>query len=318
MQFRTLRVLAIAGLLVLTAAAPDTAPIQDWSNIETVVVTPQAAGPALWHIATPNSEIWILPTVSPIPKDLAWDSKFVADEIKGSKVLLLPPRGHVGFFEGLWFYTWHMDTLEQPDGKTLEATLPEPLKARFVAARTRIGKDEDRYGKYLGGVAAIMLESDYWNYAKLTFKEPQQTLESIATHNHVPARETAVYPAMDVIHDIPRMSAAAHLACLDYALKDIDTASAHAAAAARAWATGDVAGIKANYLETRLDDCLQQNSAYRVLSDTANRDMTNAILEALKKPGKSFAVMPMGFFLRKGGVLERLEAAGLTVSGPGG
>ncbi len=55
-----------------------------------------------------------------------------------------------------------------------------------------------------------------------------------------------------------------------------------------------------------------------MLSDTANRDMTNAILAALKTPGKSFAVMPMGFFLRKGGVLERLEAAGLTVSGPSG
>ncbi len=218
------------------------------------------------------------------PKDLTWDSKFVTDAIKGSKALLLPPRGHVGFFEGLWFYTWHMDTLEQPDGTTLEATLPAPLKSRFVAARTRIGKDADRYGKYLGGVAAIMLESDYWKYAKLTFKEPQETIESIARHAGVPVRETAVYPAMDVVNDIPRMTAAAHLACLDYALKDIDTASAHAAAAAQAWATGDVAGIKANYLETRLDDCLQQNSAYRVLSDTANRDMTNAILAALKTP----------------------------------
>lgn len=319
MQFRALRVLGLAGLLALTAAAPPgTAPVQDWANIETVVVTPQAAGPALWHIATPTSEVWILPMVSPIPKGLAWDSKFVSDEIKGSNLLLLPPRGHVGFFEGLWFYTWHMDTLEQPDGKALEATLPGPLKGRFVAARARIGKDEDRYGKYLGGVAAIMLESDYWNYAKLTFKEPQETLESIAAHNRVPARETAVYPAMDVIHDIPTMTPAAHLACLDDALKDIDTASAHAAAAAQAWAVGDIAGIKANYLETRLDDCLQQNGAYAKLREMANRDMTDAILAALKKPGKSFAVMPMGFFLRKGGVLERLETAGVAVSGPGG
>jgi len=308
---------AVAALLTM-GAAPSTAPIQDWSNVETVVVTPQAAGPALWHIATPTSEVWILPTVSPVPKDLTWDSKFVADEIKGSKALLLPPRGRVGVFEGLWFYTWHMDTLEQPDGTTLEATLPSDLKSRFVAVRTRIGKDEDRYGKYLGGVAAIMLESDYWNYAKLTFKEPQQTVQNLATHAGVPVRETAVYPAMDVVRDIPNMSAAAHVACLEFALKDIDTASAHAAAAAQAWAVGDVAGIKANYLETRLDDCLQQNGAYRAMSETANRDMANAILDALKKPGKSFAVMPMGFFLRKGGVLERLEAAGTTVSGPGG
>ncbi len=164
-----------------------------------------------------------------------------------------------------------------------------------------------------------MLESDYWNYAKLTFKEPQQTLESIATHNGVPARETAVYPAMDVIDDIPKMTAAAHLACLDYALKDIDTASAHAAAAAQAWAVGDVAGIKANYLETRLG---RLPAAERRLCQAA-RDGEPRHDE--RDPGGAEEARQIlrgdadgASFLRKGGVLERLEAAGLTVSGPGG
>ncbi|MGZ5923688.1 MAG: hypothetical protein ACXWK2_03840 [Rhizomicrobium sp.] len=55
-----------------------------------------------------------------------------------------------------------------------------------------------------------------------------------------------------------------------------------------------------------------------MLREKATGDMANAIAGALKKPGKSFAVIPMGIWLRKGGVLDRLEAAGLTVSGPGG
>ncbi|MEJ0028331.1 MAG: TraB/GumN family protein [Rhizomicrobium sp.] len=319
MRFSRFRPLALAGLVALTAAAPvpDAPPTRDWSNVETVVVTPEAAGPALWHIATPTAEVWILPTVSPVPKDLVWDGKFVSGEIKGSKVLLLPPRATLGVFEGLWFWMTGMDKLEQPDGVELETTLPEPLKGRFVATRTRIGEDADRYAKFLGGVAALRLEGDYFSYAKLTPNGPQKTVENIASHAGVPVRTTATYPAMDVIRDVPKMTPAAHLACLDFALTDIDTATAHAAAAAQAWAVGDLAGMKAHYFETRLDDCLQQNSAYRALRETANRDMTNAILTALKTPGKTFAVMPMGFFLRKGGVLERLEAAGLTVSGPG-
>ena len=320
MHLRTLRIFGLAGLLALTAAAPapSTAPIQDWSNIETVVVTPEAAGPALWHIATANSEIWILPTVSPVPKTLTWDSKFVSDQIKGSNVLLLPPRATMGVFEGLWFWMTGMDKLEQPDGVALESTLPEPLKGRFIAARKHIGQDADRYAKFLGGVAALRLEGDYFDFAKLTANGPQKTVESIASHLGVSQKTTATYAAMDVITDVPNMTPAAHRACLEDALQDIDTASAHAVAAAQAWAVGDTPGVKANYFETRLDDCLQQNGAYAKLRETANRDMANAILAALKKPGKSFAVMPMGFFLRKGGVLERLEAAGLTVSGPGG
>jgi hypothetical protein len=120
------------------------------------------------------------------------------------------------------------------------------------------------------------------------------------------------------VHDVPKMTAAAHRACMAFALEDIDTETAHAVPAAQAWAVGDLAGIKAHYSDIKLDDCLQQSSVYSSLRERAIHDTTTAILAALQKPGKSFAVMPMGLFLRKGAVLERLQAAGLTVSGPGG
>ncbi|MEI9996678.1 MAG: TraB/GumN family protein [Rhizomicrobium sp.] len=314
-----LRVAALGLAAVFAPAlaqAPSGAPVQDWSNVETVVVTPGNGGPALWHVARNSAEVWILPTVSPVPKDMKWDSSQVAALLKGSSAMLLPPRAEVGIVEGLWFWTWHMDTLEQPDGTTLESTLPEPLRTRFIAARTRIGRDADRYSEFLGGVAALRLESDYWDFAQLTANGPQKTMESLASHEGVPTQTVAVYPAMGVVHDIPKMTPEAHRACLDFAINDVDTASTHAVAAANAWAVGDLAGVKAHYFETRLDDCLGQNAAYSVLRETANRDMAKAILAALNKPGKTFAVLPMGFFLRKGGVLERLEAAGLTVSGP--
>jgi len=301
-----------------SAAAPGEAPVQDWSNVETVVITVGEGGPALWRVANGNSEVWILPTVSPVPKDLKWDTHSVAVLLKGANALLLPPKAEVGMFEGLWFAMTDMDTIEQPDGTTLEQTLPGPLKGRFVAARTRIGQDADRYDKFLGGVAAVRLESDYWSFADLTLDGPQRTIERLATNAAVRARPVATYPAMDVVHDVPKMTPAAHLACLDFALQDIATESAHAAPAAEAWSVGDLDGVKAHYSEIRLDDCWAQNSAYAGLRERAFRDMTNAIVAALQKPGKTVAVMPMGMFLRKGGVLERLQAAGLTVSGPGG
>ena len=313
--------LFVAAAMVLMGAAPSptpsNAPVQDWSNVEVVVVTPDHPGPAMWHIVKGTSEVWIIPTVSPVPKDMPWDSTEIQSLLKGAKGVILPPRASVGVFEGLWFWMTGMDVLEQPDGTQMESTLPAPLKARFVAARTRVGQDADHYAKYLAGVAALQLEADYFKFADLTPNGTEKTIKSLASRAGVPARATAEYPAMDVIKDVPKMSAAAHLACMTYALDDIDNFSAHAAAAASAWAKGDVAGIKAHYSETRLDACLGQNAAYARLRETANRDMTNAILTVLNRPGVTLAVMPMGFFLRKGGVLERLEAAGLTVTGPG-
>ena len=311
---------AIAACFVtLMAAAPAAPPIADWSNIETVIVTAKQPGPALWHVMRGNSEVWILATVEPSPDDLKWDTHEIASLLKGSNVLLLPPRGQVGVFEGAWFLlTGGLGTLEQPDDKTLESTLPEPLKSRFVATRTRVGRDPDRYDKYLPAVAALILESDFWKANKLNFNGPQKTVESLAGREGVPVRPIAVYPAMDVVHDVPNMSPAANRACLQDALDDIDIESTHAAAAAQAWAVGDLEGVKAHYSETKLDACLQQSSAYSRLREKATGDMANAISGALNKPGKTFAIIPTGIWLRKGGVLERLEAAGLTVSGPGG
>ncbi|HEY4940757.1 MAG TPA: TraB/GumN family protein [Rhizomicrobium sp.] len=306
--------LALAAAALSLAAA--TAPINDWSNIETVVVTAKVPGPALWHVASGTSEVWILATVSPVPKTLPWDQHGIASLLKGSNALLLPPNASVGIAEGLWFYMWHMDTLEQPDGTTLEATLPEPLRSRFVAARGRAHQDADRYDKYLPAVAALILENDFQKSIAFTNREPQKTVELLAAEAGVPVRHIATYPAMDVIHDVPNMSAAANRACMEFALSDIDTIAAHGAAAAQAWTTGDMDGVKANYSETRLDACLAQSSAYAALRERGIRDEVAAIVDALKKPGKTFVVMPMGFFLRKNGVLDRLEAGGLTVSGP--
>jgi hypothetical protein len=315
------RKLGLIGLcaVALMAAAPAQAPVTDWSSIETVIVTAKPPGPALWHVVNDKSEVWILGTVGPVPADLKWDTSEVAALMKGSKVLLLPPRGQVGMLEGTWFLlTGGLGTLEQPDGKTLESTLQDPLKGRFIAARARVQQDANRYDKYLPAVAALILESDYWKLNKLNFNGPQKTVESIADQATVPSRPIAVYPAMDVIHDVPKMSPAANRACLEDALSDIDIESAHAVAAAQAWAVGNLDGIKAHYSETKLDACLQQSSAYSKLRERAITDMAGAITGALKRPGKSFAVIPMGIWLRKGGVLERLQAAGLTVSGPGG
>ena len=312
-----------AALLAMGAApapvAPPSAPVQDWTNVEVVVVTPDHAGPAMWHIVKGQSEVWIVPTVSPVPKDLQWDSTYIQSLLKTAKGVILPPRASLGLFEGMWFWiTGGLDVLKQPDGVKLETTLPAPLKARFVAAYTRLGQDADHYEDWLGGVAALQLEGDYYKAANLTPNGPEKTIKSLASRAGVAAHATANYAAMDIVKDVPKMSAAAHLACLNWALEDIDAFSAHAAAAANAWAKGDVAAMKAHYSETKLDACLAQNAAYTRLRETANRDMTNAILSVLNRPGMTLAVMPMGFFLRKGGVLERLEAAGVTVTGPGG
>ena len=90
-----------------------------------------------------------------------------------------------------------------------------------------------------------------------------------------------------------------------------------AEAAARAWAVGNVKAMKANYAESRLMNCAIGTVTRAAAIEARNvAETVSAIDGALKKPGKTIAVVNLGPLLRKGGVLEKLVAMGVTVQAP--
>jgi uncharacterized protein YbaP (TraB family) len=313
-------------LLALVAASPalalaqsqpaPRAPTTDWS-IETVVVTAGEPGPAFWHIKKGNSEVFILGTLEPIPGDLKWDTGQLGRIMQGARAVLLPPRGRVGLFEGVWFLITEGDVLRLPDGQKLEQVLPPPLKQRFVAARNASHADEERYARDKPSVAGFRMEQDFIKARGLALTEPNARIEALATARSVPARNIANYPALDVIKEVPTLSMDGNLKCLKDSLDDIDVMAVHARPAAQAWAQGDLAGIKAHYSDPKALDCLGQSATFNKLWAKSVSDTVAAVNDALDRNGKSVAVINIGELLRKGGVIERLKAQGFTVEGPG-
>src|SRR6185312_15868712 len=118
----------LAGLssVALAQSAPD------WARIETVEVQ-APPGPAMWHVTRGDSEVWILGTVGAMPSDLAWNRQALAELIEGARTVLMPPRASIGILEGAWLLLTNGSKLSLPRGQSLEATLPEPLRAHFVA-----------------------------------------------------------------------------------------------------------------------------------------------------------------------------------------
>ncbi len=109
----------------------------------------------------------------------------------------------------------------------------------------------------------------------------------------------------------------AQLPCLTEAIEDTDRLSHHAVAAAQAWAVGDVRTVKANFAESRANDCM--DGLEHSLGDVDQKRVagfTTAIDEALNEPGKTIVVIGIGPLLRKGGVLEQLQARHITIEGP--
>ncbi len=315
-----MRNFALAAFLMLPAAAlaQDAPPTQDWSsNIENVVVTAPRPGPALWHIARNGSDVWILGIVAPLPHDLKWNSAEIENIVAGANKVYLPPQVTAGLLESSWFLLTGLHKIKLQDGQTLLAALPPDVRARYAAWLVKMGEDADTDSEYLPAIAALDLEGTFHKKSGLR-DDSDGRVERIADKADVPAKPLAVYQAMPIVNEVQSLTAENEALCMKDALDDIDVQAAHADAAARAWAVGDIAGVKANYSEPKLYDCFAQTKTFAADREHVTEDALNAVNASLAKPGKSLIVVSIGVLLRKDGLLDRLGQRGIVVEAPPG
>ena len=307
---------ALAVLPFAVNAQIQPAPQPDWANIETVTVKGEP-GPAVWHLTRGNSEVWLLGTIGTMPKGLDWNRQYLSELFDGAHAILMPPKADVGLADIAWFLIRHGGELSLPRGQVLEDSMPPDQRARFIAVRDAVGGDDSDYRTDIPIRAAMRLQQDMMKKAKLTGEEPRNTISDLAGHKHIPDRPISRFEAMNAIRDVLKLNPQQQQVCLAQAVEDVSWALDHAAAAGRAWAVGDIRAVKANYSESRFGVCVL--SAVKAMGDIDARntaDTVAAIDAALNQPGKTIAVVAMGPLLRKGGVLEQLEARHITIEGP--
>jgi hypothetical protein len=222
----------------------------------------------------------------------------------------------VGIFEGAWFLLTERSSFELKNDAHLEDVLDPALKQRFVQAREKLHRDADRYEDLLPAWAGLRLFGDFLGAENFTADEPTDTVKHLASRKDIPVHPVATYEALPVVRDVGKMSDADSRICLRNALDDIQAEEAHQAAAARAWAVGDLAGMKANYSEVTILGCLQAVPKFATLWARSVDDVTKAIDAALDGGGKTVMVASLGELLRHDGILDRLRAQGATIEAP--
>lgn len=312
----------MAALLLGTAPVRAQTPAEIWSSslpadVEHVTVTADARGPAIWRLSRGSGEIRVLGTIGPMPEDLAWNAASLARLIDGARQLLLPPAPDAGLVDAAWFYLWHGDLLRQPDGQTLQQTLPAPLAARFAQAARLAGRSGSDYADDATLVAAMRLQRDFLKSRDLTRREPRRTVERMARRAHVPVRRMGEFDLMPTVRAVLALPQDRQRACLVQAVDDTMRQARDAAAAADAWADGDIEQVKAHYAETKLLECVAQISPQAAWVNALSVGLIVKGLDAaLSEGGKSAAVISIGPLLRQGGVLEQLAAMGVTITYP--
>jgi hypothetical protein len=195
----------------------------------------------------------------------------------------------------------------------MEDDLPEPLRARFVAAREKAGKDARRYKGWGPMVAGFMLLGDSRDGPR--WRDADTDVLKAARRLKVRVRERPKRDAAPVIKDFQAgLTMEVQTTCLGSALDMVEAGEAPAAEAARGWARGDVgAALKA---PRAFEKCILALRGGPEVWRQGIEDEATAIAAELGRPGKAVAMVRLRQLIAKDGVIERLEAMGYEVEGP--
>jgi len=295
----------------LTPTAPDPND-PDATLVEELVVTARLPGPAWWRVSDGDSTVYVLGAPSIAPKRQQWDQLQFTRRLDGANVVILP-------FSGLRVKVTGapgaaLSYLRLKSSKPFEERLDPATKARFVAAREKVGQPAEHYKTTHPLAAALILTGDYRETAGLTTADPTKLIKLLAEREKVKVVQRS-YDLGPLLGAVLKTSQAAGGACLDEVLDQVEAGPGGTVAASRAWADGNVLGALG--AERSYERCIAVTPGASAFDARVKADLAKDIEAALKTPGHAIAVAPLRTLLAQGGVLDRLRAKGYEIKTPG-
>lgn len=301
------------------ASQPDSATAE-------VVVEGRHEGPRMWRVSKGDHVMWILGTISPLPRKMTWQSDSVESVLaETQEVLPAWPSIGVGanpFTAIRLYFTWRK-IQKSPDHARLRDQLPPDLYARFSALKARYAPHDGKLEELRPMLAGGKLLDDALDASGLTMRnEVQKTVLKLAERKSVKVHQTRIKvdDPVDVLKDLGETPKESEIACLAAIVTRLETDLGPMQARARAWALGDVDTLRS--LPHSVDDriaCLAAVSSserVRNLVIRAQEDWMIEAEDALRRNQSTLAVQSMDRLLGKDGILEALRAKGYSVEGP--
>jgi uncharacterized protein YbaP (TraB family) len=288
---RGARIVALAGAM-LAAALPAT------------------AAPALWHLTSGHSEVWIIGAPNLAPKSFSWDDRGVGERLKGASVLIIEPqaKGNLIGLAGDLFSAARGLHSDAP----METTLPPPLRQRFQSIRTSIGQGPGKYAGWKPPAAGVLLTNDFLKAQSLEAGATTKMVRRLAKSAGVREQSSGSYDGATVITAAEQLNTAGQQTCLAASLHDIEQAPARVRMA-EDWARGV---IHPNPTDPADQACFNVMPQLKNLNEHLVNAEADAVVDALKRPGRSVAVFDLGATVMPGGVLDRIRAHGVNVPAP--
>jgi uncharacterized protein YbaP (TraB family) len=297
-----------------------------------VIVTGAQPGPGLWLVRKGGHDLWILGTLSPLPKNMQWQSKHVEDVIANAQEVIWAPRVSLdvkaGFFSTLMLVPSMLGARKNPDGKTLQQVVSPQSYARWRILKARYIGSDSGVEKWRPLFAAQELYGEAMKKSGLDGKDIVASAVTRAINAHHPAvtvvkEEIVITDPKPLLKEFSKTTLD-DLACFDNTMTRIETDLEAMRARANAWATGDMAALQSLASPYQWEACssaiteagIGKRLGFGDARQKVQAKWMAAAETALSKNVVTFATLEMKDMLGQNNYLAKLKSKGYTVLAP--
>ena len=288
--------------------------------LEEIVVTGERTGPGLWHVQHGDAQVWILGSMSPLPKGITWRSKQVEQVLGATSQVLVQKPFEIGIARILWLLLTERSLLMVGGGKRLHDVLPADLYARFASQRAKYHEDAAKWERFRPLIAAAFLQQAAFHDAGLSTRlDLGAAMRTLAKKHGVRVEEVKIAGVSDVLEALKTMPPATENACVAASLVTVESGLPRLLDRAQAWAGGNVERIGQLREPAEVDACraaLDAGTGPAELIARIRRTWLEAIEKYLQHAGVTVAVVNIDLLLEPGGLLDELRAKGYQVDAP--
>ena len=297
----------------------------DAQAVQEVVVEGQHEGPRMWKVRKGDHTLWILGTISPLPKKMVWKPDAVREVLQQTQeVIPAWPTYGIGAnpITALRVYIEWRRLQKPPDNLPLRQTVPPELYARVEALKSRYDPKDKKIEGMRPMLAARELLTAVFDAVGLALhNEVQQSVLDLARAQDVRVHQDKIRidDPVDVLKDVSATPLDREVACLESVVTLLETDVGTMQARASAWALGDVDALRKLPHTDNRTACIaavSNSERVRALIARAQDDWLIATEDSLTRNRGTLAVQSMDRLLGEHGVLAALRAKGYTIEGP--
>lgn len=297
------------GLAVLAAPAPVLSQ-EPADQVDEVIVVARRAEAPIWEVSDGERTLILVGAIAGVPRDAPWRPEALEAAVRRADRILLPQEGRATIGDVMRLI-WRIRTVSRlPEGTTTADYLRPDVQARLEAAMA--GRRDDRWRtRSLFSLSLDLIDDAGFERSR---GGALAVTQRTARQARIPARPIGIVRGDEAIDNLISLPPGTYAACVEAALGAAEAGPAAAAARIADWRARRVPEVIDQPLDRALGLCWPSGDPE--IAPVLRRQWAEAIASALEEPGVTLAVAQLRLLAEPGGVLDQLEASGLTVEGP--